>query len=167
MEGETMRSITAWLLLASAHQEPVPSHVTAAGSCAQVTRPGTMPRGTPSRRKLGFQQGGMEAGSLLQQIRRIAGASFPSCPTPLGKNPVLTRSFSLKGSRWFSRLETAQSSASDIMKCKARRPRPAWQILPAGPRYRTGATAGFRARLFECEVIGEWEVLQEADSAAR
>src|SRR4029077_12786310 len=48
MERETMRSITAWLLLASFHQEPVPSQVTAAGSCAQVTRPGTTPRGTPS-----------------------------------------------------------------------------------------------------------------------
>src|SRR5580692_5075359 len=48
MERETMRSITTWLLLASAHQEPVPSQVTAAGSCAQVTRPGTTPRGTPS-----------------------------------------------------------------------------------------------------------------------
>src|ERR1700756_3107950 len=47
MERETMRSITTWLLLASVHQEPVPSHVTAAGSCAQVTRPGTTPRGTP------------------------------------------------------------------------------------------------------------------------
>src|SRR5580692_2672138 len=48
MERETMRSIAAWLLLASAHQEPVPSQVTAAGSWAQVTRPGTTPRGTPS-----------------------------------------------------------------------------------------------------------------------
>src|ERR1700746_3032115 len=48
MERETMRSIAAWLLLASAHQEPVPFHVTAAGSCAQVTRPGTTPRGIPS-----------------------------------------------------------------------------------------------------------------------
>src|ERR1700735_3066153 len=48
MERETVRSIAAWLLLASAHQEPVPSHVTAAGSWAQVTRPGTTPRGTPS-----------------------------------------------------------------------------------------------------------------------
>src|ERR1700735_1481261 len=47
MERETMRSIAAWLLLASAHQEPVPSQLTAAGSCAQVTRPGTTPRGTP------------------------------------------------------------------------------------------------------------------------
>jgi hypothetical protein len=43
-----MRSIAAWLLLASVHQEPVPSQVTAAGSWAQVTRPGTTPRGTPS-----------------------------------------------------------------------------------------------------------------------
>src|SRR5271167_3185632 len=48
MERDTMRSIAAWLLLASAHQEPVPSQVTAAGSWAQVTRPGTTPRGTPS-----------------------------------------------------------------------------------------------------------------------
>jgi hypothetical protein len=45
---ETMRSITDWLFLASAHHEPVPSQVTAAGSCAQVTRPGTTPRGTPN-----------------------------------------------------------------------------------------------------------------------
>jgi hypothetical protein len=42
-----MRSSAAWLLLASVHQEPVPFQVTAAGSCAQVTRPGTTPRGTP------------------------------------------------------------------------------------------------------------------------
>src|SRR5579863_588896 len=48
MEWETMRSMTAWLLLASVHQEPDPSQVTAPGSCAQVTRPGTMPRGTPN-----------------------------------------------------------------------------------------------------------------------
>src|ERR1700677_2558657 len=53
MEPETMRSITAWLLLASVHQEPVPSHVTAVGSCAQVTRPGTTPRGTPSGASVG------------------------------------------------------------------------------------------------------------------
>src|ERR1700722_17661486 len=48
MERETMRSITDWLLFASVHQEPVPSQVTAAGSCAHVTRPGMMPRGTPN-----------------------------------------------------------------------------------------------------------------------
>src|ERR1700679_2665131 len=53
MERETMRSIAAWLLLASTHQEPVPSQVTAAGSCAQVTRPGTTPRGTPSGESVG------------------------------------------------------------------------------------------------------------------
>src|ERR1700723_2324374 len=47
-EWETMRSITAWLLFVSIHQEPVPFHVTAAGSCAQVTRPGTTPRGMPT-----------------------------------------------------------------------------------------------------------------------
>src|ERR1700724_635336 len=48
MDRATMRSITDWSLLASVHQEPVPSHFTAAGSCAQVTRPGTTPRGTPN-----------------------------------------------------------------------------------------------------------------------
>src|ERR1700722_1751950 len=48
MERETMRSITDWWLLASVHHEPVPSQVTASGSCAQVTRPGTTPRGTPN-----------------------------------------------------------------------------------------------------------------------
>lgn len=42
-----MRSIADWLLWASVHQEPVPSQVTADESCAQVTRPGTTPRGTP------------------------------------------------------------------------------------------------------------------------
>src|ERR1700744_162836 len=47
-EWETMRSITAWLLFVSIHQEPVPFHITAAGSCAQVTRPGTSPRGMPT-----------------------------------------------------------------------------------------------------------------------
>jgi hypothetical protein len=41
------RYLTARLLLASFHQEPVPSHVIAARSCAQVTRPGTAARGHP------------------------------------------------------------------------------------------------------------------------
>src|ERR1700760_4504290 len=53
MEPETIRSMTAWLLFASAHQEPVPSQVTAAGSCAQVTRPGMIPRGTPNGESVG------------------------------------------------------------------------------------------------------------------
>src|ERR1700731_4419865 len=53
MERETMRSITDWWLLASVHHDPVPSQVTAAGSCAQVTRPGMMPRGTPNGESVG------------------------------------------------------------------------------------------------------------------
>src|ERR1700735_1127062 len=65
MERETMRSIAAWLLLASAHQEPVPSQVTAAGSCAQVTRPGTTPRGTPI---------GESAGSNKEEPMLLAAA---------------------------------------------------------------------------------------------
>src|SRR5580692_5988374 len=64
MEPETMRSITDWWLLASGHHEPVPSQVTAAGSCAQVTRPGTTPRGTPNG----------ESGSNKED-RRLAAAA--------------------------------------------------------------------------------------------
>src|SRR5208282_2970162 len=65
MERETMRSITAWLLLASFHQEPVASHVTAAGSCVHVTRPGTTPRGTPT---------GESVGSKREERRVVAAA---------------------------------------------------------------------------------------------
>jgi hypothetical protein len=57
-----MRSIAAWLLLASVHQEPVPSQVTAAGSCVQVTRPGTTPRGIPSGESVGSNK---EEGMLV------------------------------------------------------------------------------------------------------
>src|SRR5580698_3752342 len=48
-----MLSITSWLLCASFHQEAVPSQVTAAGSCAQVTLPGTTPQGTPMGESVG------------------------------------------------------------------------------------------------------------------
>src|ERR1700747_1223357 len=65
MDREAMRSITAWLLLASFHQEPVPSQVTAAGSCIQVTRPGTTPRGTPT---------GESVGSKREERRVVAAA---------------------------------------------------------------------------------------------
>src|SRR5271170_2866195 len=51
-----MRSMTAWLLLSSFHQDPVPSQVTADGSCAHVTRPGTTPRGTPSGESWGSKR---------------------------------------------------------------------------------------------------------------
>src|SRR5437870_1182695 len=51
-----MRSMTAWLLAASFHQEPVPSQVTAAGSCAQVTLRGTTPRGTPTGESVGSKR---------------------------------------------------------------------------------------------------------------
>src|ERR1700738_1849304 len=64
MDWETMRSITDWSLWASVHQEPVPSQVTAAGSCAQVTRPGTTPRGTPNG----------EGGSNKRGRRQLAAA---------------------------------------------------------------------------------------------
>src|SRR5579864_1380652 len=51
-----MRSMTAWLLLASFHQEPVPSQVTAAGSCDHVTLPGTTPRETPTGESVGSKR---------------------------------------------------------------------------------------------------------------
>src|SRR5579863_1977418 len=51
-----MRSTTAWLLLLSFHQEPVPSQVTAAASCAHVTLPGTTPRGTPTGESVGSKR---------------------------------------------------------------------------------------------------------------
>src|SRR4029077_10311183 len=57
--------MTAWLLLASFHQEPVPSQVTAAGSCAHVTLPGTPPRGTPT---------GESAGSKREERNVVAAA---------------------------------------------------------------------------------------------
>jgi len=63
-----MRSITAWLLLASVHQEPVPSQVTAAGSCAQVTRPGRIPRGTPNGESVGSNK--EEPRALVAAIER-------------------------------------------------------------------------------------------------
>ena len=43
IEREILRSMTAWLLMSSFHQGPVPPQVTAAGSCAHVTLPGTTP----------------------------------------------------------------------------------------------------------------------------
>src|SRR5579863_3509075 len=64
MDRETIRSITDWSFEASVHQEPVPSQVTAAGSCAQVTRPGTTPRGTPNG----------EVGSSKEGRRALAAA---------------------------------------------------------------------------------------------
>src|SRR5262252_9823644 len=67
MDREAMRSITDWLLLASVHHEPVPSQVTADGSCDQVTRPGTRPRGTPNG----------ERGSNKED-RRVAAAAIDS-----------------------------------------------------------------------------------------
>src|SRR5579864_3394688 len=60
-----MRSMTAWLLLASFHQEPVPSQVTAAGSCAHVTLPGTTPRGIPT---------GVSVGSKREERKVVAAA---------------------------------------------------------------------------------------------
>ena len=48
--------MTAWLLLASFHQEPVPSQVTAAGSCVHVTLTGNHAAGNTHWRKRGFKK---------------------------------------------------------------------------------------------------------------
>jgi hypothetical protein len=88
-----MRSITAWLLLASAHQEPVPSQVTAAGSCAQVTRPGIDAAGNTQWGKRGFETETNACCWQLQLTGRIAGASFPFLATPRTKNHVLVTNF--------------------------------------------------------------------------
>src|ERR1700729_4231753 len=79
MERETILSIAAWLLLASVHQEPVPSQVTAAGSCAQVALPGTTPRGIPSGESVGANK----------EERRLVAAAIESAtcrraPSSLG-----------------------------------------------------------------------------------
>src|SRR5271170_7012128 len=97
MERETIRSITAWLLLASAHQEPVPSQVTAAGSCAQVTRPGTTPRGTPIGESVGSNKearmlvaAAIERAncrrviSILATPPSVGGGLLSACSTSIG-----------------------------------------------------------------------------------
>src|SRR5580700_7425879 len=72
-DRETIRSITDWLLLASVHQEPEPSQVTAAGSCTHVTRPGTTPRGTPNGERGSDKEGRSVAAAAIDSAncRRV------------------------------------------------------------------------------------------------
>src|SRR5579864_1560025 len=99
MERVTMRSIAAWLLLASLHQEPVPSQVTAAGSCAQVTRPGTTPRGTPTGESVGpkREERKVEAAAIERaNCRRVMSMSICSSETQVLGSPhalYLNRSY--------------------------------------------------------------------------
>src|SRR5271155_2137502 len=92
MDRETMRSITVWSLWASVHHEPVPSQLTAAGSCAQVTRPGTTPRGTPS----GDVGSNKEEGRLLAaaidraNCRRVISICLTPPCTKIAKPPLPT-----------------------------------------------------------------------------
>src|SRR5580704_16285691 len=81
MDRETMRSITDWLLLASVHHEPVPSQVTAAGSCAQVTRPGTTPRGAPIEESWPSNKGSRLAAAATDRAncRRVISILSYSC----------------------------------------------------------------------------------------
>src|SRR6202041_2815128 len=121
MERETMRSITAWLLLESAHHEPVPSQVTAAGSCAQVTRPGTTPRGTPIGESVGSNK--EEPMLLAAAIERansrrvITMLSYSSAY----KNLCLAGQFP-EEQKPVQSLKKQCGRVSGITNCKARRP---------------------------------------------
>src|SRR6202041_3131471 len=111
MDRETMRSITDWSLGASVHHEPVPSQVTAAGSCAQVTRPGTTPRGTPNGESVGSNKDErmlLAAAKESANCRRVISIlSFP----PYTK-VELTRSVFLKGRSLFAREKQCGPSMS-------------------------------------------------------
>src|ERR1700728_4845978 len=80
MDRETMRPITDWSLLASVHQESVPFQVTAAGSCAQVTRPGTTPRGTPNGERGSNKEGRRLAAAAIDRANclRVISTSIGS-----------------------------------------------------------------------------------------
>src|SRR5580704_2155594 len=81
IDRETMRSITDWSLWASLHHEPVPSQVTAAGSCAQVTRPGTTPRGTPNGESGSNKEGRRQVPAARAKVncRRVISILPCSC----------------------------------------------------------------------------------------
>ena len=86
-----MRSITAWLLLASVHQERVPAQVTAAGSCTRVTRRRTTPRGIPSRESVDANS--EERNVVAAAMDRVnCRRSFPFCLTPPSKVASLVSS---------------------------------------------------------------------------
>ena len=91
MDRHTMPSIADWLLLASVHREPVPSQVTAAGSCAQVTRPGITPRATPNGERGSKREGLRVAAVAIDKancLRVISISLFPFARnlTPLGND---------------------------------------------------------------------------------
>src|ERR1700739_4327215 len=87
MDRETMRSITDCSLWASVHQEPAPSQVTAAGSCAQVTRPETTPRGTPNGESGSNKEGRREVAAAggranCRRVKSIFICSSQNLPVP-------------------------------------------------------------------------------------
>ena len=92
-----MRSIAAWLLLASFHQEPVPSQVTAAGSCAHVTRPGTIPRGTPNGESGGSNSEDRKA--LVAAIERAKSRRVISMAVDFSVYESSVQTAPVKGSR--------------------------------------------------------------------
>src|SRR4029077_2847382 len=96
MDRETMRSIKAWLLLASFHHEPVPSQVTAAGSCAQVTRPGMTPRGTPNGESGLNKEGGRDVAAARARANCRRVISILTCSSTHKILRLLRGSFCLK-----------------------------------------------------------------------
>src|SRR5580692_3015383 len=97
MERDTMRSTAAWLVLASCHQEPVPSQVTAAGSCAHVTRPGTTPRGTPNGESGGSNS--EERKALVAAIERANSRRVTSMVVDFSVYESSVQTAPVKGSR--------------------------------------------------------------------
>ena len=92
-----MRSIAGWLLLASVHQEPVPSQFTEAGSCAHVTRPGTIPRGTPNGESGGSNS--EERNALVAAIERANSRRVISMAVDFSVFESSVQTAPVKGSR--------------------------------------------------------------------
>src|SRR5258708_9552268 len=129
MDRDTMRSITDCSLWASVHQELVPSQVTAAGSCVQVTRPGTTPRGTPNG----------ESGSNNED-RRLAAAARDraNCRRVISIFDLLLSAKNLTAptGQLPEAAETAVVASPpgrpsfEIVRCIRRRPRTVQRIVP-------------------------------------
>src|SRR5580704_8892151 len=111
-----MRSMTAWLLLASFHQEPVPSQVTAAGSCAHVTLPGTTPRGTPTGESVGSKR--EERKVVATAIDRANCRRVIPILIPPHKSYVYSGSFFPRAEKLVERSQIAPSPRGDLEKLR-------------------------------------------------
>src|ERR1700681_3384712 len=118
MERETMRSITDWSLLASVHQKPVPSQVTAAGSCAQVTRPGTTPRGTPNGEGGSNKRGRRQLAAAIDRANCRRVISILTCSS-MHKILRFRGSFCLKAQKLLQPLHTQHGLGLETDSCSA------------------------------------------------